>query len=95
MPYSEILSGGPGKDGIPAIDDPKFESIEEARAGSTGQGPVIALEIDGDARAYPLAVLTWHEIVNDTVGDDPGHRHLLPALPHRAGVRPHPRGDRP
>ena len=37
----------------------------------TGNSPVIALEIDGDARAYPLAVLTWHEIVNDTVGDVP------------------------
>jgi hypothetical protein len=71
VPYSEISPGGPGKDGIPAIDHPKFESIEEARAWVTGQGPVIALEIDGDARAYPLAVLTWHEIVNDTVGDTP------------------------
>ena len=71
IPYNEILSGGPGKDGIPAIDEPRFESIADARAWVTGQGPVIALEIDGDARAYPLAVLTWHEIVNDTVGDVP------------------------
>ncbi len=71
IPYREILSGGPGKDGIPAIDEPRFESIEDARAWVTGQGPVIALEIDGDARAYPLAVLTWHEIVNDTVGGEP------------------------
>ena len=71
VPYSEIFSGGPGKGGIPAVDDPKFESIEEAREWVTGSGPVISLEIDGDARAYPLAVLTWHEIVNDTVGDVP------------------------
>ena len=71
VPYHEIFSGGPGKDGIPAINEPKFESIEDARAWVTGQGPVIALEIDGDARAYPLAVLTWHEIVNDTVGGEP------------------------
>ena len=71
VPFDEIFSGGPGKDGIPAIDEPDFESIEEAREWLTGQGPVIALEIDGDARAYPLAVLTWHEIVNDTVGDVP------------------------
>jgi hypothetical protein len=71
VPYDEIFSGGPGKDGIPAIDSPKFESVEEARSWITGNGPVIALEIDGDARAYPLAVLTWHEIVNDTVGDVP------------------------
>ncbi|MGD8487274.1 MAG: DUF3179 domain-containing protein [Chloroflexota bacterium] len=71
VPFGEIFSGGPGKDGIPAIDDPRFESIEEARSWVTGLGPVIALEIDGDARAYPLAVLTWHEIVNDTVGGKP------------------------
>ncbi len=71
VPYSEIFSGGPPKDGIPAIDDPKFESIEEARAWISGQGPVVALEVNGEARAYPLAVLTWHEIVNDTVGDVP------------------------
>jgi len=71
VPFDEIFSGGPGKDGIPAIDDPRFESIEEARGWLSGTSPVIALEIDGDARAYPLAVLTWHEIVNDTVGDVP------------------------
>jgi hypothetical protein len=71
VPYDEIRSGGPGKDGIPAIDDPRFESIEDARAWIAGTGPVISLEIDGDARAYPLAILTWHEIVNDTVGDVP------------------------
>ncbi|MFA9401417.1 MAG: DUF3179 domain-containing (seleno)protein, partial [Acidobacteriota bacterium] len=71
VPFNEIFSGGPGKDGIPAIDDPRFESIEEARGWLSGTSPVIALEIDGDARAYPLAVLTWHEIVNDTVGGVP------------------------
>jgi hypothetical protein len=71
VPFSEILSGGPGKDDIPAISQPRFESIDEARAWVTGASPVIALEIDGDARAYPLAILTWHEIVNDVVGDVP------------------------
>ncbi|MEX1345788.1 MAG: DUF3179 domain-containing protein, partial [Candidatus Limnocylindrales bacterium] len=71
VPFDEIFSGGPGKDGIPAIDRPQFESIEEARPWVTGLGPVIALEIEGDARAYPLSILTWHEIVNDTVGEVP------------------------
>jgi hypothetical protein len=71
VPFSEIFSGGPGKDGIPAIDNPKFESIEEARAWLADTSPVIALEVEGEARAYPLAVLMWHEIVNDTVGDVP------------------------
>ena len=71
VPYSEIVPGGPGKDGIPAVDDPQFESIAAAREWLDGRAPVIALEIDGDARAYPLAILTWHEIANDVVGGVP------------------------
>ncbi len=67
---SEILSGGPPKDGIPAIDDPVFVPVA-AVTDLTDQEPVIALEIGGDARAYPLRVLTWHEIVNDVVGGLP------------------------
>ncbi|MGB0749196.1 MAG: DUF3179 domain-containing protein [Magnetospiraceae bacterium] len=73
--YAEILSGGPKKDGIPAIDAPKFVPLSEAAALSDTEvsdtEPVIALEIKGDARAYPLGILTWHEIVNDTVGGVP------------------------
>lgn len=66
----DIISGGPGPDGIPPIDDPKFVS---ARAAGflEPQEPVLAAEIDGDARAYPLQVLTWHEIVNDELGGTP------------------------
>ena len=71
VPFSEIISGGPGKDGIPAVNEPRFESIEAARGWLSEKSPVIALEIDGDARAYPLAILTWHEIANDVVGDVP------------------------
>lgn len=69
--YDELLSGGPPRDGIPSIDAPTFVSSEEAAAWLTDNEPVIALEINGDARAYPLQILTWHEIVNDTVGDVP------------------------
>ncbi|MBE2224203.1 MAG: DUF3179 domain-containing protein, partial [Anaerolineae bacterium] len=69
--YDEILSGGPPRDGIPSIDDPQFVSINEATEWLADNEPVIALEINGDARAYPLQVLTWHEITNDTVGDVP------------------------
>lgn len=69
--YSEILSGGPPRDGIPSIDAPVFIEPEEADAWLADNEPVIAVEIDGDARAYPLQVLTWHEIVNDTVNDVP------------------------
>jgi len=68
---AEFLGGGPGKDGIPAIDDPKFESIEAARTWLDDRSPVIRVEVDGEARAYPLAILMWHEIVNDTLGGVP------------------------
>jgi len=71
VPYIEILSGGPPKDGIPAIDDPKFVDVEEAEGWLENLEPVAFIEIEGDARAYPLQILTWHEIVNDTVGGVP------------------------
>ncbi|MEM1066535.1 MAG: DUF3179 domain-containing protein [Pseudomonadota bacterium] len=69
--WVEILSGGPPKDGIPAIDDPNFiAAAEETRIGD--REPVITLEIEGEVpRAYPIRYLTWHEIVNDEVGDIP------------------------
>lgn len=69
--FDEILSGGPPRDGIPAIDDPDFIPVsEETRLRPTE--PVIAVEFDGVApRAYPIRYLTWHEIVNDVVGDIP------------------------
>lgn len=69
--FGEIQSGGPGKDGIPAIDTPKFESLAAAAGWLDPESPVISLEIDGQARAYPLAILIWHEIVNDTLGGTP------------------------
>lgn len=60
----EIISGGPPKDGIPALDNPKFVSIEEAKIWLGAKEPVISLVIDGEARAYPLQILIWHEIIN-------------------------------
>ncbi len=69
--YDELLSGGPPRDGIPSIDEPKFVSAGEAAGWLADNEPVIALEIEGDARAYPLQILTWHEIVNDVVGGVP------------------------
>lgn len=68
--YDEIRSGGPPPDGIPPIDDPQFETIAAA-VWLQPQSPVIAVEIDGEAKAYPLAILTWHEIANDTIGGIP------------------------
>jgi hypothetical protein len=69
--YDELLSGGPPRDGIPSIDNPQFISPDAAGEWLADNEPVIALEIDGHARAYPLQILTWHEIVNDIVADVP------------------------
>ena len=66
----EIISGGPPKDGIPSIDDPLFSPLSEITDIAPTE-PVVGLVIEGDARAYPLRVMTWHEIVNDTVGGVP------------------------
>lgn len=71
VPLGSLVSGGPPRDGIPPVDRPVFESIEASRAWLPGTSPVIALEIDGVARAYPLAILIWHEIVNDTLAGVP------------------------
>lgn len=71
VPYSEIFSGGPRKDGIPALDDPHFISVLEAVKWLRPMEPVILVQVGDDARAYPIQVLIWHEIVNDTVGGEP------------------------
>lgn len=68
---SEVISGGPSPDGIPPIDDPKFVTVEEADEWLDPREPVVWLGIDDDVRAYPVQVLMWHEIVNDTVGGTP------------------------
>ena len=67
----EVLSGGPPKDGIPPVDAPVFEDVEKAGKWLHPDEPVIAAHIAGQARAYPLQILIWHEIVNDTVGEVP------------------------
>ena len=67
---AEIMSGGPGKDGIPAIDDVVVRAVSEAQELSD-QEPVISLTINGESRAWPLRYLIWHEIANDTLGGMP------------------------
>lgn len=69
--WEDVMSGGPPKDGIPAIDDPTFESIEAAATWLSERDPVIVFAEGENVRAYPLAILIWHEIVNDTVGERP------------------------
>ncbi len=70
IPLDEILSGGPGKDGIPSIDNPKFTSIKEA-SFLEDIDPGIGLTVGGESRFYPYRILVWHEIVNDTIADQP------------------------
>ncbi len=66
----EIRSGGVPPDAIPALSDPEFEPVAEVDWVAERE-PVLVLNINGDARAYPLAVMTWHELVNGTVGGLP------------------------
>ncbi len=66
----EVLSGGPPPDGIPPIDDPKFQPASEVDWLEVDE-PVLSLTVGEETRAYPLRIMTWHEIVNDTVGGLP------------------------
>lgn len=67
---NEVRSGGPGKDGIPSINFPKFLAVsEETRLDP--REPVMTLEFEGQTRAYPIRYLMWHEIVNDRINDIP------------------------
>ena len=67
VPADEILVGNPARDGIPAIDDPQY--IESTKAGYlSADDKVIGVHFNGVARAYPLKILTWHELVNADVG---------------------------
>lgn len=69
--WTEILSGGPPRDGIPALSDPDFIKAS-AETRLKPREPVITVEIDGQApRAYPVRYLMWHEIVNDRIGPVP------------------------
>ena len=67
---NELISGGT-RDGIESIDAPKFQRLAEVAGLYGDETPVIRVEIDGDARAYPLQILSWHEVVNDVVGGVP------------------------
>jgi hypothetical protein len=71
VPLDEILSGGPPKDGIPAIDRPRFVSVAAADKWLGGREPVVVFEHDGRVRGYPWQILIWHEIVNDEIAGLP------------------------
>jgi len=64
---AELLNGGPPKDGIPSIDDPKFDNAQTTPFPQ--EELVIGVVVNGEAKAYPFGIMNWHEIVNDTVGN--------------------------
>ena len=67
VPLDQLVDGGPGKDGIPAILTPKFVTISDATF-LRDEDRVLGLTRGTEARAYPIKILNWHEIVNDTIG---------------------------
>ncbi len=70
IPLDEIVSGGPPKDGIPAILAPKF--LKAGEATNVGlEDQVVGIVVGRVARAYPLRILNWHEAVNDRIGSVP------------------------
>lgn len=70
IPLEEILSGGPPRDGIPSIDKPKFIAPDKADF-MKDDDLVLSYSHDGKTRAYPLRILVWHEIVNETIAGKP------------------------
>lgn len=70
IPVSEIHQGGPPRDGIPAIESPKYLPISEVDYLQEND-LVLGIEMNGVARAYPIRILIWHEIVNTEFGRDP------------------------
>lgn len=70
IPRDEIFSGGPPKDGIPAITSPKLVTADEA-SYLKGVDRVVGVVRGESARAYPIRILNWHEAVNDVLGDEP------------------------
>jgi hypothetical protein len=69
VPVREILRGGPPRDGIPALDFPRF--VAAADAPWRDDDWVVGVDAGASARAYPLAILVWHELVNDRLGGRP------------------------
>lgn len=69
IPVNEIQNGGPPKDGIPAIDKPEFKKASAIQLDENTR--VLGVKVNGIARAYPIPIMNYHEIVNDKFGDRP------------------------
>ncbi len=70
IPSEEIFSGGVSRDGIPALTNPDAVGASQA-SFLTNSDRVLGIVVNGEARAYPMGVLWWHEIVNDVLGGEP------------------------
>ena len=70
IPIQQILGGGPAKDGIPSIDNPKFILADKA-SYLRDHNPVLGMNYKGVTKAYPINILNWHEIVNDLFNEEP------------------------
>ena len=68
---NKIVGGGPPKDGIPSIDNPKFVPLKEADQWIEDDELVLGITYKGVKRVYPLQIMVWHEIVNDIIAGDP------------------------
>jgi Protein of unknown function (DUF3179) len=71
IPLEKVVSGGPPKDGIPAISEPKFETVNQADQYLRNDGLGVGIDDGENERFYPFQILVWHEIVNDTIGGMP------------------------
>lgn len=93
IPLDQIVPGGPPRDGIPALSSPKFEP---ARAADwlDDDDRVLALEANGVAKAYPIRILNWHEVVNDEVGGEPVLVSFCPLCGTGMAFDPRVRGRR-
>jgi len=68
---NKIVGGGPPKDGIPSIDNPKFVPLDEADEWIEDNELVLGITYKGVKKVYPLQIMVWHEIVNDIIAGDP------------------------
>lgn len=68
IPLADVFDGGPGRDGIPALENPGFVSVQDEFALLDGD-LILGYKNGDDIRAYQHMVLDWHEIINDNIGD--------------------------
>jgi hypothetical protein len=71
IPVEDIRGGGPPKDGIPALFNPKYISVREAEKLLDPDERVLGLTLNGVSRAYPIRIMSWHELVNDEIAGEP------------------------